>query len=102
MDRRNLEIISIANSDTIPYIAPTYCLATCVFQPETYAAITFKVFDPERDPYTLIDELAEQFIHLMTLDDQKARGIFNVHPDAPLFVEDVHIIQIIEGGKRVD
>ncbi|WJJ55190.1 hypothetical protein [Xanthomonas phage RTH11] len=101
MSRPNLEIVSILNSKTIPFIAPNYCVATCTFQPETYAAIVFKVFDAERDPYTLCDEIAEQFIHLMTLDDQKARGIFDVHPDAPLFFEDVHIIQIIEGIPRV-
>lgn len=101
MSTPNLEIVSIAKSMTIPFIAPTYCVATCVFQPDTYAVIVFKVLDPERDPYSLIDELAEQFIHLMTLDDQKARGIFDVHPDAPLFFDDVHIIQIIEGSPRV-
>jgi len=100
MSRRNLEIISISNSETLPFIAPGYCLATCYIRPQTFAAVTFKMAETERDPHTLIPELLEQFIHLMTLDDQRARGIFDIHPDAPLFITDVRVLQIIEGTPR--
>lgn len=107
MSNPNLEIVSIASVDTIPYIAPGYCLATCQFsskptvQGAIYAGVVFKVYDEHCDPHTLIPELLKQFVHLMTLDDQKARGIFDIHPDMPIFFEDVSVLQIIEGSPRV-